>query len=189
MWWSNHFTTMARFTRLGIALAIAGLVAGCFEPLYGERSFAGTGSSIREKLSGVDVLPIDMPNGRSEARLGIEVRNALLFDTTGGGAQSAPTHKLKIRLVALRQSVIVDIYTTRPDVENYGIDAYYTLTDIATGKIVVNGQTFARVSFDIPGQQQRFAQARGLRDAESRAAKVIADQIRSRLASFFVAGT
>lgn len=72
--------------------------------------------------------------------------------------------------------------------ENYGIDATYTLTDVATGKVVISGQTFARVSFDIPGQQQRFARARGLRDAENRAAKVIADQIRSRLASFFAAG-
>ena len=53
----------------------------------------------------------------------------------------------------------------------------------------MTGQTFARVSYDIPGQQQRFARARGLRDAENRAAKVIADNIRSRLASYFVAGT
>jgi len=45
------------------------------------------------------------------------------------------------------------------------------------------------VSYDIPGQQQRFARSRGLRDAEDRAAKVIADNISQRLASFFVAGT
>ncbi len=76
----------------------------------------------------------------------------------------------------------------RPDIENYGIDATYSLVDLATGKVVLTGQTFARVSYDIPGQQQRFARARGLRDAENRAAKVIAEQIRSRLASFFVAG-
>ena len=55
--------------------------------------------------------------------------------------------------------------------------------------MVIKGQTFSRVSYDIPGQQQRFARARGLRDAENRAAKVIAEQIRSRLASYFVAGT
>ncbi len=54
---------------------------------------------------------------------------------------------------------------------------------------MVTGQTFARVSYDIPGQEQRFARARGLRDAENRAAKVIADNIKSRLASYFVAGT
>ena len=49
--------------------------------------------------------------------------------------------------------------------------------------------TFARVSYNIPGQQQRFAGERGLRDAENRAAKVIADNIRKRLASYFAAGT
>ena len=41
----------------------------------------------------------------------------------------------------------------------------------------------------LPGQEQRFARVRGLRDAELRAAKVIADNIRSRLASYFIAGT
>jgi LPS-assembly lipoprotein len=187
MWWSRDFAAISRFTRLGLALAVAGLVAGCFEPLYGERSLSGR-PSMRDRLSGVDVVPIDAPNGRPEARIGVEVRNALLFDTTGGGAPNSPTHQLKIKLATTRQSVIVDIYTTRPDAENYGIDAVYTLTEIATGKVVVTGQTFARVSYDIPGQQQRFARARGLRDAENRAAKVIADQIKSRLASYFVAG-
>ncbi|HYV69766.1 MAG TPA: hypothetical protein VE970_06620, partial [Pseudolabrys sp.] len=65
----------------------------------------------------------------------------------------------------------------------------YTLTELATGRVVVKGQTFARVSYNIPGQEQRFAGERGLRDAENRAAKEIAENIRSRLASFFVAGT
>ena len=39
------------------------------------------------------------------------------------------------------------------------------------------------MSYNIPGQLQRFAGDRGLRDAENRAARVIADNIRSRLAS------
>jgi len=164
---------------------LSALVAGCFQPLYGERSL-GAGPGIRERLSAVEVLPIDAPSGRPEARIGVELRNALLYDMSSGGA--SPTHRLKINLATTRQSVIVDIQTSRPDVENYGIDATYTLTEIATGKVVLKGQTFARVSFDIPGQQQRFARARGLRDAENRAAKVIADQIRSRLASYFVTG-
>ena len=68
-------------------------------------------------------------------------------------------------------------------------EATKTLMEIATGKVVVTGQTFSRVSFDNPGQQQRFARARGQRDAENRAAQVIADNIKSRLASYFVAGT
>jgi LPS-assembly lipoprotein len=173
--------------RIVLALICAGLVGGCFQPLYGQR--AGGGPSIVSQLSAVEVQPIDAANGTPEARLGVEVRNALIYDLTGGGGGASPTHRLKIHLAASRQQVIVDITTARPDVENYGIDATYTMTELATGKVVVTGRTFSRVSYDIPGQQQRFARQRGLRDAENRAAGVIAENIKSRLASYFVAGS
>ncbi len=174
--------------RAAFALAISALTGGCFQPLYGERSPTG-GPVLRDHLGAVDVLQIEAPKGTDEARLAVEIRNALLFDFTGGGVTASPTHRLKIAMQSTRSSVIVDIQTSRPDIENYGINATYSLTEIATGKVVVTGQTFARVSYDIPGQQQRFARQRGLRDAETRAAKVIASNITSRLASYFVAGT
>jgi LPS-assembly lipoprotein len=117
------------------------------------------------------------------------VRNELIYDLTGGNGGISPTHRLDVRLTATQLQVIVDINTARPDVNNYGIDATYTLTELATGKTVVKGQTFSRVSYNIPGQEQRFAGDRGLRDAENRAAKVIAENIRSRLSSYFVAGS
>jgi LPS-assembly lipoprotein len=173
--------------RIVIALLCAGVVGGCFQPLYGQRT--GAGSSIVSQLSGVEVEPIDAPNGTPQARIAVEVRNALIYDLTGGAGAGAATHKLKINLTSSRQQVIVDITTARPDIENFGIDATYTLTENATGKIVLTGRTFSRVSYDIPGQQQRFARQRGLRDAENRAASVIAENIRSRLASFFVTGS
>jgi LPS-assembly lipoprotein len=184
---SDHPATARRLPRLLAALALAALTAGCFQPLYGDRSITNM-PGASDKLSMVDVMPIDVPNGRPEARLGVEIRNALLFNLNNLNPGANATHKLKINLSTTRQQVIVDIYTTRPDIENYGIDATYTLIEVATNKIVLTGQTFARVSYDIPGQQQRFARTRGLRDAENRAAKVIADQIRTRLTSYFVAG-
>lgn len=113
----------------------------------------------------------------------------LIFNLTGGSGGTAPTHTLNIQMTGLSQQVIVDVTTARPDVEQYGINATYSLVELATGKVVLSGQTFSRVSFDNPGQQQRFARARGQRDAENRAAQVIADNIKSRLASYFVAGT
>jgi LPS-assembly lipoprotein len=184
----EHRPMTGRFLRLAAAMALAGLTAGCFQPLYGQRSVTSTGS-VGDALRHVQIDPINAPNGSPEARLAVEVRNNLIFDTTGGSGQPSPTHRLTVQLVSLRQQVIVDIATARPDVENYGINATYTLTEIASGKSVVTGQTFARVSFDIPGQEQRFARIRGLRDAENRTAKMIADNIRSRLASYFVAGS
>ncbi|MGH6725517.1 MAG: LPS assembly lipoprotein LptE [Pseudolabrys sp.] len=173
---------------MAAVIALAGLTAGCFRPLYGENSALG-GGNIVDKLSSVDVAPIDTPNGTRLSRVGVEVRDDLLSGLTGGGGAASPNYKLDIRLTSKQTQVIIDITTARPEIQNYGIDATYTLTDIATGKKVVTGQAFSRVSYNIPGQQQRFAGDRGLRDAENRAAKVLSDNIRSRLASYFVAGT
>jgi LPS-assembly lipoprotein len=175
---------------LGLAFACAGLSAGCFQPLYGSGSldYAGAPPPVRTAMASVQVEEIDAPNGTPEARLGVEVRNALIFGLTGGSGQLSPAYRLKINLKGRKQHVIVDITTARPDMEIYGIDATYSLVDIATGKVVLTGRAFSRQSYDIPGQQQRFARERGERDAQNRASTIIAEQIKSRLASYFVTG-
>lgn len=185
MWWPDmrlHWTL-----RPAGVLLIAVWLGGCFQPLYGERSLAG-GPGLRQTLAAVDVQQIEAPRGSPEARVAVEIRNALLFELTGGGGSISPTHRLAIRMRTSRQAVIVDADTGRYEAIISGINADYALTELATGKVVVTGTTGSRVSSDIPGQQQRFAQARALREAEDRAARVIAEQIRTRLASFFVAG-
>jgi LPS-assembly lipoprotein len=173
--------------RLIPALALAALLGGCFEPLYGEKTLAG-GPGLRQRLSSVEVVAIRVPNGSPQARVAVELRNDLIFDLTGGSGGLGATHTLKIDMSSSVQQVIVDNFTARADVQQYGINVNFTLVEIATGKPVVTGQTFARVAFDNPGQQQRFANARGQKDAEDRAAKTISDQIKSRLASYFSAG-
>jgi LPS-assembly lipoprotein len=187
MWWPEQRRGGNRFARLAATLAVAACAGGCFQPLYADRSVDG-GASLRNALAAVDVKQIDALKS-GDARLAVEVRNALLFDLTGGGAGVRPAYSLTIRMGSTVADIIVDTTTTRPAIEDVGINATYVLTEIASGKPVVTGQTFARVSYDIPGQEQRFARMRGLRDAETRAAKVIADNIRARLASYFAAGT
>lgn len=187
MWWPERQPTIARLARLLPAFALATLLAGCFEPLYAEKTLAG-GPGLKQRLSSVEVLPIRVPNGSPQARVAVEIRNDLIFDLTGGSGGAGATHTLRIDISSYVQQIIVDNYTARADVQQYGINVTYSLTEIATGKPVVTGQTFARVAFDNPGQQQRFANARGQRDAEARAAKTVADLIKSRLASYFSAG-
>lgn len=172
-------------------MGLAGLTAGCFQPMYGERAVLGSAAApaLADKMSSVEVAEIKAPNGSRIARLAVEVRNGLIFDLTGGSGGTSANYLLNVQMSSTQLQVIVDINSGRPDIQNYGIDATYTLTDLATGKPVVKSQTFARVSYNIPGQQQRFTGDRGLRDAENRAAKVIADNIRNRLASYFTAGT
>jgi LPS-assembly lipoprotein len=184
MWWSDR---RCSFGVAGALMLAVGL-GGCFQPLYGDRSLEG-GPSLRASLGQIDVKEILAAAGTDEARVAVELRNALIFGLTGGSEGPRPAYSLQVRMAPTLADIIVDTTTTRPAIENYGITATYTLTEIASGKVVVTSQTFARVSYDIPGQEQRFARLRGLRDAETRAAKVIADNIRARLASYFAAGT
>ncbi len=189
MWWPEPRSTQSRIARLVLSLALGGLVAGCFQPLYASRS-ATDGSTVADRLRSVEVGQIkNVTNGTPEARIAAELRNALIFELNGGAPAYAPTHRLEMQMTTLRQQVIVDVTTSRPDVEQAGITMTYTLVELASGRPVVTGQTFSRVSYDNPGQEQRFARARGRRDAENRAGKVIAEDVRSRLASYFIAGT
>lgn len=174
--------------RLLLVAALAALTAGCFQPMYAERSNGSP--ALREKLAGIEVPPlVGVPNASREARLGVEIRNALMFKLYGSATGLPPTHRLVLKLTTTRSSLIVDTNTALPQIENYGIDATYTLRDIASDKVVLSGSTFSRVSYDIPGQTQRFARSRAFRDAEDRASQEIADNIQTRLASFFYAGT
>src|SRR6516225_1617505 len=191
MWWLDWRPLHRLALRLAGVCAAGAVVAGCFQPLYGDASFtaSSTSPSVAAAMATVDVNQIAAANGTPLSRIAVEVRNKLLFNLTGGGAAAPPAYRLNINLTANNLSVIVDINSGRPDTENYALNASYTLQDIKSGKPVFTSQTFARVSYDVPGQAQRFARARGLRDAEDRAAQLIADNIKARLASYFVAGT
>lgn len=173
--------------RLLAVAALAALTAGCFQPMYAEHSDGTPG--LREKLMGIELPPIEKPNASRDARLGVQIRNALAFKLYGNATGMPPTHRLVIRFTTTRSSLMVDPATALPSSENYGIDAQYNLIELASNKSVMTGTTFSRVSYDIPGQLQRFARSRAFRDAEDRAAQEIAENIQTRLASFFVGGT
>ena len=118
------------------------------------------------------------------------MRNALQFDLNGGaGAERADASPRRHRREPAQMTVIVDVTSGRPDAQVDAVVANYQLIEIATGKAVVTGTTFAHVDYDIPGSAQRFAAQRAQRDAEDRAVEVVAEAIRNRLASYFVAGT
>src|SRR3954466_966166 len=105
--------------RLLAVAALAALTAGCFQPMYAARTDGAPG--LREKLMGVDLPPVDKPNGSRDARLGVEIRNALAFKLYGGATGMPPTHKLVIRFNTSRSSLIIDPGTKLPAIENYGI--------------------------------------------------------------------
>src|SRR6202521_4555723 len=131
--------------RLLAVAALAALTAGCFQPMYAEHADGTPG--LRDKLMTVDLPPVDKPNASHDARLGVEIRNALAFKLYGDATGAPPLYKLVLRFNTTRSSLMVSQTTGLPTTENYGIDAQYNLIEIATDKSVMTGTTFSRVSF------------------------------------------
>lgn len=182
MWWVEKRV----LARLIAVIGLAALTAGCFQPMYAER--ADGKPALREKLMGVELPPVDtIAKGSRDARLGVEIRNALAFKLYGDATGMPPTHKLVLKFYTSKSSLLLDPVTALPSSENYGIDAQYSLIEVVSGKSVMSGSTFSRVTYDVPGQLQRFARQRAFRDAEDRASQEIAENISKRLESFFFA--
>ncbi|WP_235911964.1 LPS assembly lipoprotein LptE [Mesorhizobium xinjiangense] len=162
-------------------MAAAGLLAlsSCtVRPLYGVtvQSF-GPASGATAGLAAIAIKPA---NTRYEQ----EVRNHLVFMFGGGaGEPSASRYSLDLGVTSRRESVVSVQRTTSDNEPTAGavrLRSRYTLTDTATGEIVASGERSVRSSYDIP--RQRFAALRAERDAEDRAARELAEQLRLALA-------
>lgn len=176
----------SRETSSGLCLAFACLfalaAAGCqFQPMYAQTPLFGSGPSLRDTLKDVDVAAID-------GRIGGELRNDLIFELTGGGG-SQPNAPYRLTMVVTTNSInpIVDITSGRPEAETISFDVVYKLHDVVRDRNVLTEKALARVTLD--RSPQRYARVRAQRDAENRAAKVVAEQIRARLATFFLTRT
>src|SRR5437763_3352781 len=135
MWWRNSL-------RIAAVAALGALNAACFQPLYASRSVAG-GTPLGTQLAQVQVEHVDAPNGTPESRVAVELQSALDFEMNGGGGLISPAHRLKVRMGVARSSIITDVRTGRGEAENTGIDAPFTLTELATYKARRTGRTVA----------------------------------------------
>ncbi len=200
MWWRDLRGTwrrkgavarLARFGGLAAALAAASFTAGCFQPLYSSHPVVGTTATegVGDKLAAVDIPVIAAPEGSPLQRIAVGLRNALQYDLNGAAGARAPTHRLVVNVGDTQWTITIDPASGRPSAEIAAITADYQLIEIATGKTVMHANTFAHVDYDIPGVEQRFAKQRAQRDAEDHAVLIVADTIKNRLASYFVAGT
>lgn len=172
--------------RVGAVLALAALMAGCFQPLHGNRSADGR-PGLRQMLSGVEIEPISTRPNSAEANIAVLIQNEMRFKFTGGGHEGRPTHRLKVQIAGNRSVVSTTNVTGLPNIENFVLNASYSLIDLSSGRTVLTGRATTTVSYD-PAGTQRFARISGMQDAERRAAGVIAEAVSSRLASYFVSG-
>jgi LPS-assembly lipoprotein len=174
--------TRARSQASGLrAVALCGLasvlLAGCgasgFRPLYG--SSAVGGANVEQSLAQVDVATIP-------GRVGQQVRNEVIYQTTGGGAQTTdPAYRLE---VAIRESVTSTLVRVDGDARSqvYNLDAAFKLVRVADKTVVLEGKSYARAGFE--RFRNIFSNVRAREDAENRAAKTIGDDLRSRLAAY-----
>ncbi len=172
----------SRWSRVAAAISVvmmAGLLAGCqVRPLYGEAS--GT----KERLAAVSIT-------QTGGRVGQEVRNQLIFLTSGGAGEPATAqYNLKIAVSSSASSTEVQNYdlTTRTN-NNYDgpypgrvvMAGQYVLTRVSDGQILRSARRSVTAQVDLP--QQEFAKIRAIRDAENRAARELAEIIRTDVAA------
>ena len=149
------------------------LTAACgFQPLYGKR---GEQSGTRAELSQIEIVVI-------EGRLGQQVRNYLLDRISPLGNPSSPRYILNVNLSVSKQELGIqpDATTTRAKLILF---ASYRLAQKQSGKQLFEGTTQAANSFTIV--QSDFANLIAENDAIDRAAQMVSDSIRARLALFF----
>jgi LPS-assembly lipoprotein len=189
MCWGKEIGQLRHLARIAFVIGLGALTGACFQPLYGKQTIPG-GDSVGDKLGAIQIPEIQAPKGTPAARMAVALRNALITDFSSTDNPVSPMYRLEVTGLGGGPSVIVvDVSSGRADAEVEGISARFSLIELASNKAVLSDSTFARASFDIPGSEQRFARQRANRAAEDRAVELLAQNIRNRLASFFVAGT
>lgn len=181
MLWVDRFRANV-CAKLAAAAMFAAFAGGCqFQPMYAQSSLIGSGPSLNDALRDVDVASIG-------GRIGNELRNDLIFELTGGqGNRAGAPYRLTLVANITSFSPVIDNRSGRSTAQMVSFDITYKLHDVVQDRIVLTEQALARVSYDT--SSQLFASLRAHRDAENRAAKVAADQIRARLASYFLTRT
>jgi LPS-assembly lipoprotein len=154
----------------GAALALAGGVAGCFQPLYGEASHPG----LVEDLRAIEVAPI-------KDRVGHYLAEDLIADLNGTGQTPPPKYHLTVTVSLGTQTPTVNSEINAASSATMTGEASYTLTRVDGGVKILTGNANAAAAYD--RTTQRYADLRAARDAEIRIARALSSEISLRLAS------
>jgi LPS-assembly lipoprotein len=141
------------------------------QPLYGGTT--AKGSKLAAVMAEVDVEPIP-------GRVGQKVRNELIFANTGGGYAPPAKYKLDI---AIKETLINQLVQITGDATGqvYQLEANFKLLG-PDGKVMFQGAAISRAPYD--RFQEIFSNVRARYDAENRAARTVAESIRTQLAAY-----
>ncbi len=189
---SPHKTLPAApaFRTIGLALLLPILLGACgFQPLYGEGGTLGDESlstSVSQELSqvSVSVTAAEDVDGRGSGLVGFEARNQLI-DLLDATQAETSKYTLRVALRGFRRGLAVqsDASVTR---FNYDLWGRYELVENGSGKTLVAGTSRAFSAYNVVDSE--FATVTARRDAEFRAARNIAENVKLQLALFFKSG-
>lgn len=166
------------FFRPFVLLASLAFVGACgFRPLYG----GGQAGGVSANLAAIQIQPI-------AERTGQLLHNHLLDLLNPRGRPTAPRYQLRVSLQESIEKLVVrkNAFATRA---NFNLSAklrLYTIRGgkVDTGELVFDEETRTVSSYNIMNAE--FATLMTEKDAKSRAARQIADDIRTRLSLFFL---
>ncbi|MGF1650463.1 MAG: hypothetical protein ACFCUN_08430 [Hyphomicrobiaceae bacterium] len=146
-------------------------------------SVGTSGTLLSERLRGIEIATIP-------GRVGQQLRNELIFGFTGGSGSSGPQlYRLEIAISERTTSALVsqtNIGEQSAVQRNYNLSAEFQLVRAGDNVVLFRGKSLARAAL------QRFdsvyANVRALRDAQDRAARTVATDLKVRIEAF-LAGT
>ena len=170
-------SSISGFRIVPIALTCGFLAACTVEPLNRSVSDSAIASgsqsaSVTAALAGSEVAPVDTRSAQ-------QVRNALLFAINGGRSVEPGPYKINLTVTTTSQNVSVQSSVRAPTSAQLRLEAGYSMIEKTTGKVVTSGERTTIAGYELT--PQNFANQRALRDAEDRAAKEVAQQIRLAL--------
>lgn len=167
--------SLRKATRLLATIVSAALpLGGCLQPMYGQFSAGGPDVAQEMKLIAIDPIP---------DQFGHYLGDDLIFALNGTGSHPIPKYRLFITYTESSQTPLNDTVTGRPSSNTVVINATYRLVRIDTNTELTKGRAFVFKSYD--RTSQRFANIRASRDAEIRDAKVLSDELATRIAAYF----
>lgn len=167
-----------KLIRSALLVATALVLGGCLRPLYGPTA---SGVPLQEALASVAVA--DVATAPGQERLGHYIRSELIFDLDGSGKPRPKRYRLNLDASESVQVTTTDTVTGRADAALLNVAVKYVLVSNDGGRAIGSG--IARASATYFRDPQRFASVRAARDAEIRASKLVADDIKQRLAALF----
>jgi len=155
--------------RRSLLIGAALLLAGCqARPLYQDAN-----GETRGALAAISY-------SEATSRVGLETRNRLIFLTSGGKESQTPEYRVELVVSGGVEGILLDEAADTPNAGRAAIVGTYTLKRISDDTVVKTGRRTGVALFDYP--RQEFAKLRAARDAETRAARELAEFIYADLA-------